>query len=141
MHRRLRQLYDIAVRAADTVELPGDFFTGRILRLALFLDETGRKVDADLERDLGHAFLQGLMESVRRFKQDRHVFHGFRCRFRERKNAEDFMIHLGAILGHTHVAQRRLEREKGYWVLELEKEVPKLTGLLHQPFRGVVLVD
>jgi putative ATP-dependent DNA ligase len=134
-------VYDIAVRAADTVELPGDFFTGRILRMALYLDEAGREVDAQLERDLGRAFLTGLTESVQRFKHEGHVFHDFRCRFRERENAEAFMTHLRAILGHTHVVQRRLAHEDGYWVLEFEKEVPKLTGLLHQLFRGAALVD
>jgi len=134
-------VYDIAVRAADTVELPGDFFTGRILRMALYLDEVGREMDAGLERDLGRAFLQGLTESVRRFKREGHVFHDFRCRFRERENAQAFMNHLRAILGHTHVVQRRLEQEGGYWVLEFEKEVPKLTGLLHQLFGGAAIVD
>jgi putative ATP-dependent DNA ligase len=134
-------VYDIAVRAEDTVELPGDFFTGRILRMVLYLDEAGRAVDPELERDLGRAFLDGLVRSVQRFKRDGHVFHDFRCRFRERVNAEAFMAHLRGILGHTHLVQRRLEQEEGYWVLEFEKEVPKLTGLLHQLFRGASIVD
>jgi putative ATP-dependent DNA ligase len=134
-------VYDIAVRAADTVELPGDFFTGRILRMALYLDEVSRRVDAKLERDLGRAFLQGLAQSVERFKQDGHVYHDFRCRFRKRENADALMEHLRAILGHTHVAQKRLEQEGDYWVLEFVKEVPKLTGLLHQLFQGAALED
>jgi putative ATP-dependent DNA ligase len=134
-------VYDIAVRAADTVELPGDFFTGRILRMALYLDETGRAVDTGLERDLGRAFLQGLSASVERFKRDGHVYHDFRCRFRRRGNALALMEHLQTILGHTHVVQTRLEQEDGYWVLEFVKEVPKLTGLLHQLFRGASVVD
>ncbi|MBP8198503.1 MAG: RNA ligase [Chromatiaceae bacterium] len=134
-------VYDIAVRAEDTVELPGDFFTGRILRLALYLDEAGRVPDDRLHRDLGRAFLEGLGRSVALFKHDGHVFHNFRCRFRHRENAIAFMAHLRAILGHTHLAQRRLEEEGGYWVLEFEKEVPKLTGLLHQLFRGASLLD
>jgi putative ATP-dependent DNA ligase len=134
-------IYDIAVRAADTVELPGDFFTGRILRLVLYLDEAGRRVDEELERRLGRAFLSGLEESVRRFKRDGRVYHDFRCRFRERRNAVAFLDHLRATLGHTHLVETRLELEDGYWVLEFEKEVPKLTGLLHQLFRGAAIVD
>lgn len=134
-------VYDIAVRADDTVELPGDFFTGRILRMALYLDEVGRERDAGLERELGRAFLEGLGRSVERFKREGRVAHDFRCRFRRRENALAFMEHLRAILGHTHVTQRRLEEEGGYWVLEFEKEVPKLTGLLHQLFRGVSILD
>ncbi len=134
-------VYDIAVRAEDTAELPGDFFTGRILRLALYLDETGRAPDDRLERDLGRAFLEGLGRSVERFKRQDHVSHDFRCLFHSRENAIALMAHLRAILGHTHIAQRRLEEEAGYWVLEFEKEVPKLTGLLHQLFRGASLLD
>jgi putative ATP-dependent DNA ligase len=134
-------VYDIAVRAEDTVELPGDFFTSRILRLVLYLDETGRPVDAALERQLGRAFLAGLVRSVDRFKRERHVYHLFRCRFRLRENAVAFVAHLRAILGHTHLVQRRLEEEGGYWVLEFEKDVPKLTGLLHQLFRGASIID
>ncbi|MGA7981524.1 MAG: RNA ligase [Chromatiaceae bacterium] len=134
-------VYDIAVRAADTVELPGDFFTGRILRMALYLDEAGRQVDEGLERDLGRAFLQGLSESVGRFKREGHVYHDFRCRFRGRQNAEALIEHLRTILGHTHIVQTRLARESGYWVLEFVKEVPKLTGLLHQLFRGASVED
>jgi putative ATP-dependent DNA ligase len=134
-------VYDIAVRAEDTVELPGDFFTGRILRLVLYLDETGRRVDGALERDLGRAFLSGLVGSVERFKQEGRVYHLFRCRFRRRQNALAMIGHLRSILGHTHLVQRRLEAQDGYWVLEFEKEVPKLTGLLHQLFGGACVVD
>jgi hypothetical protein len=39
------------------------------------------------------------------------------------------------------VVQTRLEEEGGYWVLEFAKEVPKLTGLLHQLFRGAAVQD
>jgi putative ATP-dependent DNA ligase len=134
-------IFDIAVRSSDVVELPGDFFTGRILRMALFMDDTGLARDADMDRRLGKAFLDGLFESVQGFKASGGVFHTFRCRFRERANAEIFVSHLSAILGHTHLWQRRLEPDGDHWVLEFDKEVPKLTGLLHQLFRGDSLVD
>jgi putative ATP-dependent DNA ligase len=98
-------------------------------------------VDSGLERDLGRAFLQGLTASVERFKRDGRVYHDFRCRFRRRENAVALMEHLQAILGHTHVMQTRLEQAGGYWVLEFVKEVPKLTGLLHQLFRGALVED
>ena len=134
-------IYDIAVRASDVAELPGDFFTGRILRLALFMDETGIERNDEMHRRLGQAFLDGLFESLEGFKGHGGVFHTFRCRFRERSNAEAFMQHLRGILGHTHLWQRRLEREGDCWLLEFDKEVPKLTGLLHQLFRGDALID
>ncbi len=138
---RYSGLYDVWIRASDLVELPGDFFTGRILRLALFMDETGMTRDDALDRALGNAFLERLFESVEKFKRDGRVYHTFRCRFREQINAEAFMTHIRGILGHTYVAQRRLEREGRHWVLEFDKEVPKLTGLLHQLFRGAAVVD
>jgi DNA/RNA ligase len=139
-------IYDIAVRASDIVELPGDFFTGRILRMALAVDELGLPRDETLARDLGAALLRGLLESLDRFQREGAVYHTFRCRFRTHHGAEEFFQHLRAILGHTHLRQRRLEPERGgsgegYWLLELDKEVPKLTGLLHQLFRGEELID
>lgn len=134
-------IYDIAVRASDVVELPGDFFTGRILRMALFMDEAGLERDNEMHRRLGEALLDGIFESLEGFKRKGGVFHTFRCRFRQRSNAEAFMHHLRGILGHTHLWQRRLEREGDYWLLEFDKEVPKLTGLMHQLFRGDAFID
>ena len=113
----------------------------RILRLALFMDEVGIERDDEMHRRLGRAFLDGLFESIEGFKGQGGVFHTFRCRFRRRDNAEAFMAHLRGILGHTHLWQRRLEREGEYWLLEFDKEVPKLTGLMHQLFRGDALID
>jgi putative ATP-dependent DNA ligase len=134
-------IYDIGVRASDVVELPGDFFTGRVLRLALGMDEEGREPDEELQRRLGAALLNGLFESLERFKREGRVAHTFRCRFRSRGNAESFLVHLREILGHTHLRQRRLEPDGDLWLLEFDKEVPKMTGLLHQLFRGEALID
>lgn len=134
-------IYDIAVRSADVVELPGDFFTGRVLRMALFMDETGIESDADMHRRLGAALMEGLSESVEGFKREGRVAHRFRCRFRRKENAEAFMRHLRSILGHTHLWQRSLQPDGNYWLLEFDKEVPKLSGLFHQLFRGDSFVD
>lgn len=134
-------LYDISVRSSDLVELPGDFFTGRILRLALGMDEEGLRPDAQLHQRLGEVLMDGLFRSIDGFKRDGRVAHRFRCRFRSRRNAEIFVGQLRDTLGHTHARQQRLEWEQGFWVLEFDKEVPKLTGLLHQLFRGEALVD
>lgn len=138
---RFSGVYDVWIRASDVVELPGDFFTGRILRLVLFMDEEGMRHDETLNRDLGNAFLERLFDSVEKFKRDGRVSHRFRCRFRERANAVAFMEHIRRILGHTYVAQQRLEKEGSHWILEFDKEVPKLTGLLRQLFQGVAIVD
>lgn len=138
---RFSGLYDVWVRASDMVELPGDFFTGRVLRLALFVDEAGMAQDEQLSRDLGNALLERLFQSVAQFKRDGRVYHTFRCRFRQRENAEAFLEHIHRILGHTYVVRRTLEAQGAYWVLEFDKEVPKLTGLLHQLFQGAAVVD
>lgn len=138
---RFSGIYDVWIRASDVVELPGDFFTGRVLRLALFVDEAGMPHDAGLSRDLGNAFLERLFESVEKFKRDGRVYHTFRCRFRSQEGAEAFMEHIHRILGHTYVVQRGLEARGRHWVLTFDKEVPKLTGLLHQLFQGAAVVD
>lgn len=138
---RFSGIYDVGIRASDMVDLPGDFFTGRVLRLALFMDEAGMPHDKRSNRELGNAFLERLFESVNKFKNDGRVYHTFRCRFRERENAEAFMEHIHRILGHTYLVRRGLEARGSHWVLEFDKEVPKLTGLLHHLFQGAAVVD
>ena len=97
--------------------------------------------DDEMYRQLGSALLDGLFKSIEDFKGKGGVFHTVSCRFRRRINAEAFVEHLRSILGHTHLWQRRLERVGDYWLLEFDKEVPKLTGLMHQLFRGDAFID
>lgn len=132
---------DIAVTAENMLQLPGEYFTGRILRLVLFMDEERLIPDDGLYRRLGHGFLDGLFRAVEQFKREGKVFHTYRCRFRRRENAEGFVRFLKHALGHGHVVQRRLYEEAGYVVLEFDKDFPKMTGLLGHLMGGGMVFD
>lgn len=134
-------IYDIGIGSESLLQLPAEYFTGRLLRLALFLDEEGLPADDDLHRRLGRAFLAGVSSKVRQFHEEGRVYHEYRCRFREEANARLFLDHMHRLLGHVHVVSRRLERVGPHWVLDFEKEFPRMTGLFHHLFGGGCVLD
>lgn len=87
-------IHDIAVSARELMDQPADFFVDRVLRLALHLADQDREPGPELEQALGRAFLDGLLEQVRRFPDERRVSRTYRCRFRDRENAEAYMRHI-----------------------------------------------
>ncbi|MGA7800826.1 MAG: RNA ligase [Gammaproteobacteria bacterium] len=133
---------DIRTTAYSILELPPEYFISRILRLALFLDEQGLERSSALDERLGAAFLDGLVDGLRQFHAEQKVYHTFRCRFRERRNAQHMVTHLKrAATKHVHLSQRALRREGDYWVLEFDRVYPTLNGLLQQLLSGGLLFD
>jgi putative ATP-dependent DNA ligase len=134
-------VYDIGVGSEGLLQLPPEYFTGRILRLVLFLDEIGRAPDDDLHRRLGRAFLGGVLDKVHQHRDEGRVYHTYRCRFREEHNARRFLAHMERVLGHVHVTAHRLNREGDYWLLEFDKELPRMTSLLRHIYGGGSVYD
>lgn len=133
---------DIRTTAYSILELPPEYFISRILRLVLFLDEQGLGRSNVLDERLGAAFMDGLAEALRQFHAERKVYHTFRCRFRERRNAQHMVSHLKrAATRHVHLSQRSLRREGDYWVLEFDRVYPTLNGLLQQLLSGGLMFD
>ncbi len=132
---------DVRVSVSALRQLPPEYFTNRILRLVLFLDEEGMAADPELERRLGAAFIEGLREAIAQFRAQRHVTHRFRCRFRRRAHAEALLALQQRLAGHGQVRLLRLEREGEWEVLEFEKVDPEMTGLLGHVLRGGVVYD
>jgi len=134
-------VYDIGVGSESLLQLAPEYFTGRILRLALFLDEVGLSPDDDLRRRLGDALLAGVVDKVRQYQAEGRVYHTYRCRFRQEPNARRFLRHMERVLGHVHVTGHRLTREGEYWLLEFDKELPRMTSLLQHIFGGGSVFD
>ncbi|MFP4615261.1 MAG: RNA ligase [Thiohalorhabdus sp.] len=135
---------DIAVAAGNMADLPADYFSDRVQRLVLYLMDQGRERTAELDRELGRAFLDGLEEAVRQFRRERHVSCVYRCRFRERANAEAFRRHLAALSDagvQTRILGLEREGRGGYWVLRFERIAPRITGILGHLFRGGIFYD
>lgn len=133
---------DIRVTAYNILDLPPEYFTNRILRLALFLEEQGLERSPQLSRALGDAFLGGLVDAIRQYEAEQKVYRTFRCRFREKANAEQLIEHLEGTAGHqVQIKRRELRQEGGYWVLEFDRVYPGMNGLLSHLLSGGLVFD
>lgn len=133
---------DIRSTAANILELPPEYFTNRILRLVLFLREQGLEHSEELDRELGAAFLDGLMAALRQYEREGKVYRRFRCRLRERESAQAMLAHLNEVGAHqVQIALHRLEREGDYWVLEFDRQYSGLNGLLGHLLHGGLVFD
>jgi putative ATP-dependent DNA ligase len=134
---------DIRSTAYNLMELPPDYYTNRILRLALYREEVGPGESGAPEQALGAAFLQGLGTALRRYREEGRVYHPFRCRFRARASALRMMEMLERAAGasHVQVSQRDLRREGGYWVLDFDRIYPSINGILGNLAAGGLTFD
>jgi putative ATP-dependent DNA ligase len=132
---------DIAAMVDNLLQLPPEYFTGRILRLALFLAEQGETGQPSARADLGRAFLDGLLGAIERFRHDHRVYRTHRCLFHDPANAHALMDHLRRAEGPVQVIQRGLTPQEDGWVLEFEKVYVGMTGLLGHLLRGGMVFD
>jgi putative ATP-dependent DNA ligase len=133
---------DIQVCSGQLLDLPPEYFTNRLMRLALFVTEHGQQGDPGLERSLGAAFLSGLDRAVEHSRGHGRVDHLYRCRFRERRNALHFMDHMAATGGQRIRFAPGMPREvDGYWELEFDRVFDRMTGTLATALSGAVQFD
>lgn len=133
----LANIGDIRLMSSALLDLPPEYFTNRLLRTAIFMVEHGQEPGPELERELGDAFLSGLMNAVRQARAEGTVGHPFRCRFRKRENAQwlmDFLAESGG--ARTRFADDVPRREGDYWVVEFQRIQARMTGTLRQILDG-----
>ncbi len=134
-------LNDIRITSLNMLGLPADYYTNRLLRLALFIEEEGVEKTQELFRELGEAFLSGLFQACKMAREEGKVHRVFRCRFRKRENALIFMEQMKHASVHIQVNQLSLRQEGEFWLLEFEKVFLNMTGLLGHILRGGSLID
>jgi len=135
-------IQDIRATARSIMDLPAEYFTNRILRLVLFRDEHALGQSPEFDCRLGAAFLEGLYEAIQQFRAEHRVYRTFRCRFRERINAERMMDHLGRVASRqVAIAQRDLRRDGDRWLLEFDRVYPTMNGLLGHLLGGGLVYD
>ena len=133
---------DIRVTAYNILDLPPEYFTNRILRLALFLEEQGLGTSHELNHDLGEAFIGGLLDAIRQYNAEQKVYRTFTCRFREKVNAERLIEHLEGTAGHqVQIKRRDLRQEGGFWVLQFDRVYPGMNGMLSHLLSGGLVFD
>jgi len=134
---------DIRLTALNLLDLPPEYFTNRILRLVLFMDEEQLRPEPELHRRLGSAFLDGLFEAVHQYQREGRVYHRYRCRFHERENAERLIDRLKATAKHSQIriTPHSLERDGDYWLLEFDKDFLRIAGTLAHLTGGGLVFD
>ncbi len=133
---------DIELTSNALLDLPPEYFTHRLLRLALFMAENDRQGDANLERDLGRALLQGLFDASASVGDNGLVDQPFRCRFRNRDNAERFVAFLQRTGGkHMRFPEGGLYAEGDFWVLEFRRVRERMTSWLRHTLWGGTQFD
>jgi putative ATP-dependent DNA ligase len=134
-------LADIRICGTSIKQLPADYFMHRILRLALFMDEHGIERTEGVYAELGKALIEGAIGAAHQQMREHKVYHRFRCRFRQRENAELLLRSLHRLLHKGQVRKRRLERVGDFYLLEFDKILPKTTGLFAHLLSGGIVFD
>ncbi len=134
-------LRDLAVGAPDLAELPAEYFTNRLLRLALALAETGKAPEAYAEA-LGKALLLPLSEEIQAFLRTGKLKRTRCCRTHTKRAALDLLRHLRRVAHGRHIRKISLVRgQDGLWHLTFAHEPASLSGLLHHLFSGGAILD
>ena len=134
-------LSDIKVTAKNMLQLPAEYYTNRLLRLVLFMEEEGIERTRHLYEQLGKAFIDGLFDAIEQFKRERKVYRTFRCRFHKKENAVALLDLLQRTSKHIQVVERELRREGNMWVLTFDKVFLNMTGLLGHLLGGGLVFD
>jgi len=134
-------LKDIEITSINLLGLPPDYFTNRLLRLALFMEEEDISADQELFLSVGKAFLEGLLKAIELYKRERRVYRTFRCRFKTRENALLFIENIKHTSSQIQVIERGLRKEGDFWILEFDRVYLNMTGLLGHLLAGGSIFD
>ena len=134
-------LRDLEVGAPDLAELPAEYFTNRLLRLALALAEAERAPELYAEA-LGKTLLLPLAAEIRAFLRTGRLRRTRRCRTHTKRAALALLRHLRHVAHGRHIRKISLTRgEDGLWHLVFAHEPASLSGLLHHLFSGGAILD
>jgi putative ATP-dependent DNA ligase len=134
-------LSDIKITAGNMLQLPAEYYTNRILRIVLFMEEEGIERTSHLYEELGRAFIDGLFSAIEQFKREGRVSREFRCRFRTKEMALAQLDLLHRTSRHIQVLEKSLKKEGEYWVLTFDKVFLNMTGLLGHLLGGGLVFD
>ncbi|WP_448584660.1 RNA ligase [Thermocrinis sp.] len=134
-------LRDIEITSINLLGLPSDYFTNRLLRLALFMEEEGIGANQELFLSVGKAFLEGLLKAIDLSKRERKVYRTFRCRFKTKENALLFLENIKHASSQIQVIERSLKKEGDFWILEFDRVYLNMTGLLGHLLAGGSIFD
>ncbi|GIW40326.1 MAG: hypothetical protein KatS3mg076_0903 [Candidatus Binatia bacterium] len=133
---------DIVVDGPLLTELPAEFFVGRLVRLAISLEELGLADRIErVERRVGRALVSGFLETVRAVLRDGKATRTYRVRLRSERAADALVAHLDR--ASLKIQAREVERRReGEWIhLVVEKTFLRSTSVLRNLLAGHHVLD
>ncbi len=123
------------------LEMPGNFYTSRIARIGFAMDEFGIQPDEEFFKRLGHAFLEGFLTGVRKFKESGRLSYIYRLRFNDEGNLVLFLEHMKTVSESIKFRIKRIYRENGKHILEFEKIFLESTSKFSEVMQGGGVYD
>ncbi|GMV40890.1 MAG: RNA ligase [Myxococcales bacterium] len=136
------ELVDIAEDAELLAELPGEFFSNRLLRLAISLAELGLTAGvAHAEAMVGKALVRDFLATVREVMDGGVVGKTYRVRVHSDGVADQVLAHLQRASSKIQVREVGRHREGDFVVLTLHKTWQHSTAKLKGLLDGQVVMD
>ncbi|MDN3515588.1 MAG: RNA ligase [Candidatus Brocadia sp.] len=132
-------LRDIRVTAPLMAEMVPEFFTHRIIRAAMFMNENTHSLKQDVFTRLGEALLKPIYESVTKAARGEVIDEKFLLRFREEKNIQRMINHLYKCKVKFEVLSKN--REGNYWHVRFAKKCYASYEILQKHMGGSAHVD
>ncbi len=129
-------ILDFATDAALLAELPGEFFTSRLQRLAIGMLELGMPCDARVYEQIGRALLPGFLRSVECVQRHGQVYKDFRVRLRREETVDKLLAHLNRASRSIRVQELSRRREGDYLIVQLRKIFNQSTSRLKTMLGG-----
>mgnify|MGYP005843148567 CR=1 FL=1 len=133
---------DVATEAALELELPGEFYSHRVVRMVMALRELGqRERVAELGAAFGRAMAEGFDRALDEVESSREIAKDYRVRLREETSIDALLSHLDR--GSRTIKVRELERRRvgGHWELRLRKVFRRSSSKLSALIGGECVFD
>lgn len=135
-------LQDIVEDASLLAELPGEFFSSRLVRLVLGLDELGLHARATgMAEALGRALVSEFDETLHRFRERGALSRELRVRLREERRIDALVRHINRTSRRVRVSEVERRFDGRHHRVTLRKVFQVTTSWLHAIHQGRAVYD
>ncbi len=132
-------LRDIHVTAPLMAEMMSEFFTHRIIRAAMFIQEHADSLKPEIFAQLGEALLQPVYESVTKAARGELIDERFLLKFREEESIQRMVDHLHRCKVKFEVLSKN--KEGAYWHVRFARRCYASYEILRRHHDGASHVD
>ncbi len=133
-------IMDIVEDAFLMAELPGNFYTSRILRYVISSLELGVRMD-DEGRVLGESLINGIKKALQYYKGKGYIAKRYEITFTNRRNVEEFLRVFHKVARHVKLKEIEVTERQGVYVLSFLKVFMDSTEKLRDFLMGKHLYD